>query len=92
MTGGRDQGRRASTLFALNAATAPHVWSPGLVHTVLALGGFAIGTTEFATMSLLPAFSQDLGVDAPTGGHVIVAYALGVVVGAPLFAILGARG
>jgi DHA1 family inner membrane transport protein len=57
----------------------------------LALGGFAIGTTEFATMSLLPDFSRGLGVDAPTGGHVISAYAFGVVVGAPLLAVLGAR-
>ncbi|WP_240320795.1 MFS transporter [Sphingomonas crusticola] len=66
-------------------------FSPGFVHLVLALGGFAIGTTEFATMSLLPAFSHGLGVDEPTGGHVISAYALGVVVGAPLLAVLGAR-
>ena len=58
---------------------------------MLALGGFAIGTTEFATMSLLPAFSAGMGVDAPTGGHVISAYALGVVIGAPLFTVLGAR-
>lgn len=72
-------------------ATTQRVWSPGLVHTVLALGGFAIGTTEFTTMSLLPAFSKGMGVDAPTGGHVISAYALGVVVGAPLFAVLGAK-
>ena len=73
------------------SAPKPRSWSPGLVHTVLALGGFAIGTTEFATMSLLPAFSRGMGVDVPTGGHVISAYALGVVVGAPLFAVLGAR-
>lgn len=72
-------------------APTRRAWSPGVVHTVLALGGFAIGTTEFATMSLLPAFSTGMGVDAPTGGHVISAYALGVVVGAPLFAILGAK-
>ena len=65
--------------------------SPGLVQAALGLGAFAIGTTEFATMSLLPAFSRELGVDAPTGGYVISAYALGVVVGAPLFAVFGAR-
>ena len=64
------------------------VW---LVHLALAMGGFAIGTTEFATMSLLPYFSAGLGIDAPTAGHVISAYALGVVVGAPLLAVLGAR-
>ncbi len=57
----------------------------------LALGGFAIGTTEFATMSLLPFFAPELGIDEPTAGHVISAYAAGVVVGAPLIAMLGAR-
>ena len=65
--------------------------SPALVHFALALGGFAIGTTEFATMSLLPFFANGLHIDEPTAGHVISAYALGVVVGAPLLAVLGAR-
>jgi DHA1 family inner membrane transport protein len=63
----------------------------GVVHFALAVGGFAIGTTEFATMSLLPFFAHDLGISAPTAGHVISAYALGVVVGAPLIAVLSAR-
>ncbi|WP_236172491.1 MFS transporter [Pseudomonas pseudonitroreducens] len=65
--------------------------STALVLFTLAVGGFAIGTTEFATMSLLPYFAPALGIDAPTAGHVISAYALGVVVGAPLLAVLGAR-
>jgi DHA1 family inner membrane transport protein len=42
-------------------------------------------------MSLLPDFARDLGVDAPTAGHAISAYALGVVIGAPLIAVLAAR-
>jgi MFS transporter, DHA1 family, inner membrane transport protein len=63
----------------------------GLVHLALAVGGFAIGTTEFATMSLLPFFAHDLHIDEPTAGHVISAYALGVVVGAPLIAVASAR-
>ncbi|HEY1999977.1 MFS transporter [Paraburkholderia sp.] len=63
----------------------------GWVIFALAMGGFAIGTTEFATMSLLPFFARGLEIDAPTAGHVISAYALGVVVGAPVFAVLGAR-
>ncbi len=67
------------------------VRSVGLVHFALAVGGFAIGTTEFATMSLLPYFSRDLRIDAPTASHVISAYALGVVIGAPLFAVLGSN-
>ncbi|MET0936935.1 MAG: MFS transporter [Luteibacter sp.] len=67
---------------------APHV---GLVILALAVGGFAIGTTEFASMSMLPLFAQGLGIDAPTAGHTISAYALGVVVGAPVMTVLGAR-
>jgi len=64
---------------------------PRIVHLVLALGGFAIGTTEFATMSLLPYLAHDLQISVPVAGHVISAYALGVVVGAPLIAVLSAR-
>ncbi|MBO9557763.1 MAG: MFS transporter [Caulobacter sp.] len=67
------------------------VHAPGVVLAALALGGFAIGTTEFASMSLLPDFAAGLGVDAPTAGHAISAYALGVVVGAPVIAVLAAR-
>jgi DHA1 family inner membrane transport protein len=73
------------------AAGEVRVRSVGLVHFALALGGFAIGTTEFATMSLLPLFSKGLGIDEPTASHVISAYALGVVVGAPLLAVAAAR-
>ena len=64
---------------------------PDLVHFALAVGGFAIGTTEFATMSLLPYFAHDLGISAPIAGHAISAYALGVVLGAPLIAVLAAK-
>jgi DHA1 family inner membrane transport protein len=55
------------------------------------VGGFAIGTTEFVTMGVLPDIAAGIGVDIPTAGHVISAYALGVVVGAPVIAALGAR-
>lgn len=64
---------------------------PGIILFALSMGGFAIGTTEFAAMSLLPYFSAGLGVDEPTAGHVISSYALGVVIGAPLIAMLAAR-
>ncbi|WP_255499933.1 MFS transporter [Brevundimonas sp. P7753] len=70
------------------------VAAPGkvaLVLLALAMGGFAIGVTEFAAMSVLPDFAAGLGVDEPTAGHVISAYAAGVVVGAPILAVLGAR-
>ena len=57
----------------------------------LALGGFAIGTTEFVTMGLLPDIADGVGVDIPTAGGVVSAYALGVVVGAPVIAMLATR-
>jgi len=57
----------------------------------LALGAFAIGTTEFVIMGLLPDVAADLGVPVPTAGYLISAYALGVVVGAPLLTALSTR-
>jgi DHA1 family inner membrane transport protein len=55
------------------------------------MGGFAIGTTEFMAMGLLPQVADGVGVSIPTAGHLISAYALGVVVGAPVLAFAGAR-
>lgn len=57
----------------------------------LALGSFAIGTTEFAIMGLLPQAVADLGIGLEAGGVLISMYALGVVVGAPLLAAAFAR-
>jgi len=63
----------------------------GLALLALAMGGFAIGTTEFVSMGLLPQLADGVGVSIPTAGNVISAYAIGVVVGAPLIAVFGAR-
>lgn len=57
----------------------------------LAIGSFAIGTTEFVAMGLLPDIASSLGITEPIAGHVISAYALGVVVGAPVIASLTAH-
>lgn len=57
----------------------------------LAMGSFAIGVSEFAAMGLLPYFAADLGVSEEIAGHAISAYALGVVVGAPLITVIAAR-
>ncbi len=62
-----------------------------LVLFALGMGGFAIGTSEFVVMGLMQEIARGLGVTEPQVGHVVSAYALGVVVGAPLLAILGAR-
>ena len=49
----------------------------------LALGGLAIGMTEFTMMGILPDIAKDLQIDIPTASNLIALYALGVVVGAP---------
>ena len=62
-----------------------------LVILAMSLGAFAIGTTEFASMGLLPQIAHDLGVSIPQAGMLITLYALGVVVGAPLVTIAAVR-
>eukprot|EP01034_Spumella_vulgaris_P006562 gene6562-8351_t len=57
----------------------------------LAAASFGIGTTEFVIMGLLPDVARDFAVSIPQAGHVISAYALGVVVGAPVLAVLCAH-
>lgn len=55
----------------------------------LLLGGLTIGITEFVMMGLLPDIASDLKITIPEAGHLISAYALGVVIGAPTLVILG---
>lgn len=50
----------------------------------LAIGGLGIGTTEFTVMGLLPDIAKTLEISIPQAGHLISAYAMGVVIGAPL--------
>ena len=76
-------------VLALKVSTSRTHPAPAIL--TLALGGFGIGTTEFVSMGLLPDIARDVSVSIPDAGHVISAYALGVVVGAPLLAALGAR-
>lgn len=83
----------------MDSAIAPHDRAPvaipprqrAFILAALTLGGFAIGTSEFSAMGLMPNLAADFGVTEPQVGHLISAYALGVVVGAPLLAILGGR-
>ena len=63
--------------------------NPGLL--ALAIGAFGIGVTEFAPMGLLPVIAQDLGVSIPSAGLLISAYALGVMIGAPLMTLTTGR-
>lgn len=79
---------------SLDKDTAPLALSrAGLVKALFALGmgGFAIGTGEFVIMGLLPDAASGLKVSIPSAGHLISIYALGVVIGAPLLAVIGAR-
>jgi DHA1 family inner membrane transport protein len=57
----------------------------------LAISAFGIGTTEFVMMGLLPNVANDLHTSIPTTGYLVSAYALGVVIGAPLLAALTTR-
>lgn len=57
----------------------------------LALGGLGIGTTEFVIMGILPDVAQNLNISIPQAGHLISAYALGVVIGAPLLVALSSQ-
>ncbi|MCX2575760.1 MFS transporter [Pedobacter sandarakinus] len=57
----------------------------------LTLGGLGIGITEFVMMGLLPDIANDLNVTIPKAGHLISAYALGVVIGAPLLIIIAGK-
>jgi DHA1 family inner membrane transport protein len=58
---------------------------------VLALSAFAIGTTEFVIMGLLPNVAADLGVSIPGAGWLVTGYALGVAIGAPIMALATAK-
>ncbi len=58
---------------------------------VLALSAFAIGTTEFVIMGLLPDVAADLSISIPSAGWLVTGYALGVAIGAPIMALITAR-
>lgn len=77
-----------TTTHAVRSASTPHF---GLALLALAMGGFTIGTTEFVTMGILPEIAEDIDRSIPTTSHIISAYALGVVIGAPLIVSVGAR-
>ncbi len=75
---------------------APAPPKPGSRHVALAIlalamGGFGIGTVEFTMMGLLKEVEQGLNIGTTEAGHLISVYALGVVVGAPVLAAVGAR-
>ena len=57
----------------------------------LAISAFAIGTTEFVIMGLLPEVARDLAVSIPSAGLLVSGYALGVAVGAPLLAVVTSK-
>ncbi|WP_411376079.1 MFS transporter [Arthrobacter sp. MPF02] len=78
---------------ALRTSTASPTRPVNLAMAIIALamGGVGIGVTEFTMMGLLKEVEQGLGISTPDAGHLISAYALGVVVGAPVLAAVGAR-
>ncbi|RDJ00533.1 MFS transporter [Dyella solisilvae] len=65
--------------------------SSRLALLALSVAAFAIGTTEFVIMGLLPEVAADLKVSIPSAGLLVSGYALGVAAGAPVLAALTAR-
>lgn len=57
----------------------------------LAIGGFGIGLTEFVIMGILPEVALAFDITIPEAGHFISAYALGVVIGAPILSAIGSK-
>ncbi|GAB7006090.1 MFS transporter [Nocardioides sp. AN3] len=82
----------ATTELAPAERTSPYASQHAVLAILaLAVGGFAIGTTEFVTMGVLPQIADGLDISVPTAGHVISAYALGVVVGVPILSLFVAH-
>lgn len=79
------------TTTAPTQTAQPRVAHFGLAVFALAMGGFTIGTTEFMAMGLLRELAAGVEVSIPSAGHLIAAYAVGVVVGAPVLAFFGAK-
>jgi DHA1 family inner membrane transport protein len=63
----------------------------GQVLLALAVGAFGIGTTEFTPMGLLPVIAEGVEVSIPSAGMLVTAYAVGVMLGAPLMTLLFSR-
>ncbi len=70
-----------------SSSNTPQHYSLFLAIFSLAVGGFCIGTTEFVAMGLIQEIAHNLNITVPEAGHFISAYALGVVIGAPIIAI-----
>lgn len=64
---------------------------PAAALSALAIGAFAIGTTEFTPMGLLPVIADGVQVSIPTAGMLVSAYAIGVMAGAPVMTLLFSR-
>ncbi|WP_186030066.1 MFS transporter [Burkholderia gladioli] len=77
----------------MNASSSPAASAPRSTLPLLALavGAFGIGTTEFSPMGLLPVIAEGVHVTIPSAGMLISAYAIGVMVGAPVMTLLLAR-
>jgi DHA1 family inner membrane transport protein len=74
-----------------NGAVDKDSASGALELAALALGTFCIGTTEFASMGMIPLFADGLTVDLPAATHAITAYAVGVAIGASVLTLAAAR-
>jgi DHA1 family inner membrane transport protein len=85
------QSAAASFSEPLSVQAPAHRFGTGWIELALAVGGFGVGSGEFASMGILPNVAAGLQVTEPQAGHMISAYAIGVVVGAPVIAVISAK-
>jgi DHA1 family inner membrane transport protein len=84
-------GAGTATRGSVTPLHPPSNLSRTLALFALALGSFCIGTSEFASMGIIQLFSASLGITVPQATSAVTAYALGVVVGAPVVTLAAAR-
>ena len=85
------QSAAASFSEPLSVQAPTRRFGTGWIELALAVGGFGVGSGEFASMGILPNVAAGLQVTEPQAGHMISTYAIGVVVGAPVIAVISAK-
>ena len=85
------QSAAASFSEPLSVQAPAQRFGTGWIELALAVGGFGVGSGEFASMGILPNVAAGLQVTEPQAGHMISTYAIGVVVGAPVIAVISAK-
>jgi len=88
---GRGEENEMTTTVSGSTSDQPKAAGINWPLLALAIGAFGIGTTEFAPMGLLPVIAEGVDVSIPTAGLLVSAYAIGVMIGAPVMTLAFSR-